>query len=364
MRGTGQAARGRFRAAIAIAAAGALLAMSPAPATGASPVPVPVAGRTVITADRDASGARVIALVHGIRRVAGGSVLYYSMGTPAGSADTPVSALFRMPTERRWGTFSSTLLGNQVVYDMAARKAYTVLVDKEGGNALASPTAAWDGARSGQFQVFYTVLPPIPASVTTMDVSLGFGDIVHDVPVQDGALEPAVDQTGPILLGTGWPKIDLSAVASADHPELSIFPLESVTADLGRSVVTTKDLDKVTVDLSADVLFAVDQATLTPAAQQRLRRAAATINQDYARGAVEITGYTDSTASDTYNVDLSRRRAQAVATALRPLVTVPGVDYSITGKGEADPVADNGTPAGRKQNRRVTISFTPKERTG
>jgi outer membrane protein OmpA-like peptidoglycan-associated protein len=73
---------------------------------------------------------------------------------------------------------------------------------------------------------------------------------------------------------------------------------------------------------------------------------------------VDVYGYTDATGSDTYNLDLSQRRATSVATMLAS----QGVDqrrFYITGKGEADPISSNATESGRQQNRRVEIQISP-----
>lgn len=67
---------------------------------------------------------------------------------------------------------------------------------------------------------------------------------------------------------------------------------------------------------------------------------------------VEIQGYTDSTGTVEYNLELSQRRAEAVESYLE----AKGVDpetVSAKGYGAANPVAPNDTPAGRAQNRRV-----------
>ena len=67
-----------------------------------------------------------------------------------------------------------------------------------------------------------------------------------------------------------------------------------------------------------------------------------------------IEGHTDSLGDDEYNQDLSERRAQSVVDFL----TDAGVDPSrlqAVGYGESDPVADNATEAGRRENRRVKI---------
>ena len=73
---------------------------------------------------------------------------------------------------------------------------------------------------------------------------------------------------------------------------------------------------------------------------------------------VDVYGYTNSTGDDTYNYNLSQRRALAVANYL----SSQGVDsrrFAVTGFGETRPIADNNTPAGRAQNRRVEIQLSP-----
>ncbi len=72
----------------------------------------------------------------------------------------------------------------------------------------------------------------------------------------------------------------------------------------------------------------------------------------------QINGYTDSIGSESYNLGLSKRRAQAVASHLQR----QGVDlsgrFTVNGYGEANPIADNSTEAGRAQNRRVEVLRT------
>ena len=76
---------------------------------------------------------------------------------------------------------------------------------------------------------------------------------------------------------------------------------------------------------------------------------------------VELEGYTDSVGDGSYNVQLSQRRAEAV----RRFLVEKGVEihriHSI-GLGDIKPSADNGTPKGREQNRRVMVrTFAPVE---
>jgi len=73
---------------------------------------------------------------------------------------------------------------------------------------------------------------------------------------------------------------------------------------------------------------------------------------DASTESITITGYTDSMGSESYNLSLSKKRAEAMKKALVELGWNPDKIITI-GKGEANPVADNKTPEGRAQNRRV-----------
>ena len=102
-----------------------------------------------------------------------------------------------------------------------------------------------------------------------------------------------------------------------------------------------------------DVLFEFGKSELTSQAGPRLDKLAEFLTQ-FPNRKLLIEGYTDSVGSDSYNQDLSDRRAQAVRDAL----VQRGVDSSrITarGYGKAHPVADNASPEGRAMNRRVEI---------
>jgi len=75
---------------------------------------------------------------------------------------------------------------------------------------------------------------------------------------------------------------------------------------------------------------------------------------------IEIFGHTDSIASELHNLQLSIRRAENVAEYLR----IRGISLArlrADGKGESEPIADNGTEDGRAKNRRVEILVRPLE---
>jgi len=71
---------------------------------------------------------------------------------------------------------------------------------------------------------------------------------------------------------------------------------------------------------------------------------------------IEVRGYTDSTGSESGNLDLSQQRAEMVAAALQER-GIPRDHISAAGYGPAKPIASNQTPEGRQQNRRVEIEF-------
>jgi outer membrane protein OmpA-like peptidoglycan-associated protein len=223
---------------------------------------------------------------------------------------------------------------------------------------MQTPNESAAGGVAGTYQVLYAVMPELPAATRAVQVVLGQGEVISDVPVQDGLLEPTVPGSDPVPLGTGWPTVDLGGLSAAREPGVSTLPLRTTIVSLDGALTNRSTRDEVSVDLSADVLFAVDKATLTARAGDQIRKAAAQVNAGAAGGRVAVVGYTDATGTTAHNLDLSKRRAQAVAAALKPLLTGANVALSVDGKGEADPVADNGTDDGRRQNRRVSIIFT------
>lgn len=103
-----------------------------------------------------------------------------------------------------------------------------------------------------------------------------------------------------------------------------------------------------------DILFAYDSFELTAEAVDIIDQLAEVI-VDMEDAKINITGYTDSTGDENYNLNLSKLRALAVGNRLRE----NGItDITEDGKGEADPVADNKTEKGRQKNRRVEIIMT------
>lgn len=99
------------------------------------------------------------------------------------------------------------------------------------------------------------------------------------------------------------------------------------------------------------ILFDPGSATLTEATQGVIDDLAE-ILRECMDLELEVAGYTDSQGSEGGNLRLSQSRADAVLTALRSR-RVPVSTFVAEGYGEADPIADNQTAAGREANRRI-----------
>ncbi len=104
-----------------------------------------------------------------------------------------------------------------------------------------------------------------------------------------------------------------------------------------------------------EINFDLDSANLAPGDQQRLQPLADFLRENPDR-AIVIEGHTDASGPDDYNLALSRDRADAV----RNFLVSRGVDagrITTRGMGEQFPVANNETPAGRLQNRRIEVTI-------
>jgi outer membrane protein OmpA-like peptidoglycan-associated protein len=98
--------------------------------------------------------------------------------------------------------------------------------------------------------------------------------------------------------------------------------------------------------------FASGSANLTASAAASLRALGAYL--EGSAGAIRIEGHTDDAGEADANFALSLRRAEAVRAVLAA-AGVAGARMEAVGRGEEEPVADNGTSAGRASNRRVEI---------
>lgn len=111
----------------------------------------------------------------------------------------------------------------------------------------------------------------------------------------------------------------------------------------------------ILLTFDSGLLFNFDSYQLTPTTKENLNKLAEII-QKYDGTDILIEGHTDSVGSDSYNMTLSKNRAQSVADYL----VQQGVARNrlqTKGYGESQPVASNDTDAGRAQNRRVEAAI-------
>jgi outer membrane protein OmpA-like peptidoglycan-associated protein len=108
------------------------------------------------------------------------------------------------------------------------------------------------------------------------------------------------------------------------------------------------------ITLEGAVLFASGKTSLLPIAKDKLSKVAVVLQQQSDDKRIVVEGHTDSVGSDDANLKLSQGRADAV----REYMISQGVKaerITAVGKGESTPIADNKTPEGRANNRRVEI---------
>lgn len=128
--------------------------------------------------------------------------------------------------------------------------------------------------------------------------------------------------------------------------------------DLGNDNVTINNTgDRLIVTLPQDILFATDSFAVRSDLQRDLRSVAGNL-MAYPNTTVQVIGHTDNVGEALYNLDLSQRRADAVAGILID-AGVPGGRIATIGRGEDQPLASNLTPEGRSLNRRVEIVIRP-----
>jgi outer membrane protein OmpA-like peptidoglycan-associated protein len=106
------------------------------------------------------------------------------------------------------------------------------------------------------------------------------------------------------------------------------------------------------IEINDRIYFAYDSDRILPRSYELLDNVAKVINGHTEIPAVFVEGHTDSDGKDTYNLELSDRRAKSV----RAYLVQAGVAANrlkAKGFGEASPIADNNTEAGKAENRRV-----------
>ena len=158
------------------------------------------------------------------------------------------------------------------------------------------------------------------------------------------------------IIGTGVGALAGGAVgAYMDRQERE---LRERTA--GTGVEIDRQGDELILTMPSGITFAFDRFDIQPQFRPTLDRIAEVLH-DYPQTMIDVYGHTDSVGSDAYNQTLSENRAAAVARYLEGR-RIASVRIATRGFGESQPIADNGTEAGRAANRRVEMRIVPVQR--
>ncbi|MDG4945248.1 OmpA family protein [Weeksellaceae bacterium KMM 9713] len=131
--------------------------------------------------------------------------------------------------------------------------------------------------------------------------------------------------------------------------------LEQQMAGTGVTVEQNPTTGNINLTMPGNITFAFEDATLSSSFKPTLDKLASTLNQ-YNQTTVNIAGHTDSRGAASYNMDLSRDRAYAVANYLSQR-GISSNRINMVAYGESRPVADNNTDYGRQQNRRIELTI-------
>lgn len=124
-------------------------------------------------------------------------------------------------------------------------------------------------------------------------------------------------------------------------------------------IESINDGQAIRVTFDSGILFATGSAVLSSSSQSALKNFAASIINN-PQTLLQIVGHTDNTGTDKVNDPLSVNRAKSVYNFL----TGQGITASrmtFSGKGSHEPIADNTTAEGRKENRRVEVYILPSQ---
>ncbi len=353
-------------AAVLLSIGSASAATAPAEPGAAPEIPgVPVYGQQLATGIKAAGSPSVVSL-HGVQRVSGGAIVYYSIGFPDGADLGAQEGAAANPSDALWQTLggSINIYGagdilnhcDVAVIDQVGGMMYTALPRTTPPGASADVPLCSDApfaSSVGEARVAAVAVAELPADLGVVDVSIR-GILFPEVPVGDGQLQPFAEPelgVGP-LVGMGWPELDEAAIAVADSTGRTRPVVQSIQ-DLKGEITETQS----TLELSGDVLFEIDSADIDAHGKDVLDRAVEQLKEKGASGRLLVIGHTDNVGPKDYNQDLSERRARSVAEALRPRLG-SSVTIETEGRGMDEPIASNDTDAGKALNRRVTLDFT------
>jgi outer membrane protein OmpA-like peptidoglycan-associated protein len=237
------------------------------------------------------------------------------------------------------------------------------------------PNAALESART---IVQAAVADPNAAKYAALDVQAAQADLAaadaaylkHD---EAGIAQPAymAAQSARLAQLKGAAKADDARVAAGQAERDSILlaarssqvdsakrATDAATSNSARlqaevDALKAKPTDRGLVLTLGDVLFETGSSTLSPGAGRNLDRLVQFLAEHPDR-LIQIDGFTDSVGTDSFNQDLSQRRADSVRASLQSR-GVASARITTQGYGKEYPVASNSESSGRQLNRRVEV---------
>ena len=125
----------------------------------------------------------------------------------------------------------------------------------------------------------------------------------------------------------------------------------------GSGVSVERDGDNINLIMPGNITFSSGNANIDQSFLSVLESVGLVL-KEFDKTLVVVAGHTDSSGSDALNQRLSERRAQSVSNNLKTAGII-AERIEVIGFGEAQPVADNNTAAGKELNRRVEITLLP-----
>jgi outer membrane protein OmpA-like peptidoglycan-associated protein len=136
---------------------------------------------------------------------------------------------------------------------------------------------------------------------------------------------------------------------------------EAVKSAQVETITDANGLEAIKVTFDSGILFATNKADLNATSKASLTQFAEVLKENRDMD-IAIIGHTDNTGSDAVNNPLSKNRAQSVSKFLKSQGVASAQIKTIDGQGSTNPVADNSTAEGRKQNRRVEVYMYASEK--
>jgi len=162
-------------------------------------------------------------------------------------------------------------------------------------------------------------------------------------------------QTGITEAKTQADSADKNATAAGERAQSAQTLAQNSMTEADRVREELRNSDNFQTLTTETVLFGFNHSNLDEDAQKKLDDVASLVSGKK-RFIIEVQGFTDHTGPMDYNLELSRRRADAVVRYLTLERKVPLARVFRIGYGEDSPAASNDTREGREQNRRVEIS--------